>query len=356
MLRSLAIALAVVVGGVTTAPPVDAATGAHLGHAISALSNGALAGTTRARTYPLPLPAPPVQPEPCPPPPIPPVPPPPPLGPPAVAESSVPLVGPPTSRRVSLSVISGKGIWLTLWPGSRLDAAAVVSAARAAGLHQLWARTGSSTNGFYGATMLRELVPAAHAAGISVIAWDFPNLSDPAADAARAALAFRLGADAFSADIEMAAEGTYLTARRVRYYLSLVRAVAGNRPVIATVPRPTSYWLAHYPYSAEAPFVDAYAPMVYWSCTEPGAAVGEAIEALTRMRPVAPVGQDYNMGPEGGPPGLPSPKEIWRFLDVAHRMGALGASLYDLESGGPPQWRALAEYPWAPTAHFDAQT
>ena len=108
-----------------------------------------------------------------------------------------------------------------------------------------------------------------------------------------------MGADAFSADIETASEGTYLTARRVRYYLSLVRSIAGDRPVIATVPRPTSYWLAHYPYGAEAPFVDAYAPMVYWSCTEPGAAVDQAIVALSKMRPVAPIGQDYNIGPGG---------------------------------------------------------
>jgi hypothetical protein len=327
----------VVVGAVTAAPPVAAAPGARL-------------------THPLPLPAPPVQPEPCPPPPIPALPPPPPLGPPAVREGSIPLIGPPPIRKVSLSAITGKGIWLTLWPGSQPNVAAVVATARAAGLHQLWARTGSSTNGFYGGPLLKELVPAAHAAGISVVAWDFPNLSNPAIDAARAALAFLMGADAFSADIEMAAEGTYLTSRRVRYYLSLVRSLAGDRPVIATVPRPTSYWLVHYPYTAEAPFVDAYAPMVYWSCNEPGAAVAQAIAALARLRPVAPVGQDYNMGPEGGPPGLPSPQEIWRFLDVAHRMGALGASLYDLESGGPPQWRALAEYPWGPAVRLGAQT
>jgi hypothetical protein len=262
----------------------------------------------------------------------------------------VPLVGAPPARKVSLSPIYGKGIWLTLWPGSRLNVRAVVGAARSAGLHQLWVRTGSSENGFYGGTTLRQLVPAAHAAGISIIAWDFPTLSDPAADAARAALAFRMGADGFSPDIETAAEGTYLTARRVRYYLSLVRAVAGNRPVVATVMPPTSYWLANYPYRAEAPFVDAFAPMVYWSCTEPGEAVGQAIVALSRLRPVAPIGQDFNLGPSGGPPGLPSPKEIWRFLDVAHRLGAIGASLYDLEEGAPAQFRALAEYPWKPVA------
>ena len=198
--------------------------------------DGQCHGSTRARpcgpkpfgAAPLfPLPAGPVQPKPCSPPKVPP-PPPTPLGPPAVPETAVPLVGPPPPRRVNLSAISGKGIWLTVWPGSRLDATAVVAAARSAGLRQLWLRTGSSQNGFYGSATLRELVPVAHAAGISVIAWDFPTLSNPAADAARAALAFRSGADAFSPDIETSAEGTYLTARRVRYYLSLVRGIAGQ--------------------------------------------------------------------------------------------------------------------------------
>jgi hypothetical protein len=263
-----------------------------------------------------------------------------------VKEAAVPLVGAPPSRRVNLSAVSGKGIWLTVWPGESLDVPAIVATARSAGLRQLWLRTGSSQNGFYGGATLKSLVPAAHAAGISVIAWDFPTLSDPAADAARAVLALGSGADAFSPDIETAAEGTYLTARRVRYYLSLVRAAAGDRPVIATVMRPTPYWVENYPYAAEAPFVDAFAPMVYWSCTEPGFAVNEAVSVLSRWRPVAPIGEDYDMGPEGGPSGLPSPRQIWRFLDVAHRLGAVGASLYDLETGGPAQLHALAEYPW----------
>ena len=124
----------------------------------------------------------------------------------------------------------------------------------------------------------------------------------------------------FSADIETSSEGTYLTARRVSYYLSLVRAIANDRPVIATVPRPTSYWLAHYPYGAEAPFIDAYAPMVYWSCTEPGAAVHQAIVALSKMRPVAPIGQDYNMGR----------REV--------RLGCLRRSRFGVSSTLPTAW------------------
>ena len=294
--------------------------------------------------YPLPAPA--VQPEPCPPPPVPPGPPPPPLPRPRVATAHVPLVANPPARHVPLATISGKGVWLTVFPRDRVDVASLVATAASAHLNQIWVRTGSTQDGFYGGPLLRRLVPAAHAAGISVVSWDFPTLSDPAADAVRAQDAFRAGADAFSPDIEAMAEGTYLSARRARYYLSLVRQYAGDRPVVATVPTPDSYWLGFYPYKAEAPFVDAFAPMVYWDCTEPGKAVAQAIDYLSRLRPVTPIGQDFNMGPMGGRHGLPSPLEIWRFLYEAHRLGAIGASLYDIEDGGHPQLEALAAYPW----------
>jgi hypothetical protein len=300
----------------------------------------------RPAHYLFPIPAAPVQPEPCPPPPLPPGPPGQPLPPPAIPDSAIPIVKAPPARNVDLAAISGKGIWLTVWPQSPPDVASIVATAHAAGLNQLWIRTGSTFNGYYGGATLKALIPLAHADGISVIAWDFPTMSNPAADAERAKEAIDAGVDGFGADIESAAEGTYLSARRVAYYLSLVRAAAGKTPVVAIVPPPTTYWLASYPYAAEAPFVDVFAPMVYWSCTEPGAAVLTAMTPLSRMRPVAPIGQDYDMASEGGRHGLPTGREIWRFLDVAHRNGAIGASLYDLESGGPAQLAALAAYPW----------
>jgi hypothetical protein len=237
-------------------------------------------------------------------------------------------------------------MWVTVFPGDAINVAAIVATARAAHLNQLWIRTGSSYDGFYGGATLKALVPLAHAVHIAVIAWDFPTMSNPAADAARAADAIRLGVDGFSADIETKAEGTYLTARRVAYYLSLVREDAGSVPVIATVPRPVAGAVSTYPYAAEAPFIDAFAPMIYWSCTEPGAAVQTAMSVLAKLRPVTPVGQDYNMASEGGRHGLPTGAEIWRFLYVAHELGAIGASLYDLEAGGNVQLTTLAAYPW----------
>jgi hypothetical protein len=256
-------------------------------------------------------------------------------------------VGKPGPRSVALAPVEGKGIWLTVFPGEKVNAASVVATARRAGLQSIYVRTGGTTNGFYGGAFLPRLVRLAHRDHLFVIAWDFPTLSNPAADAARAAAAFSYGVDAFSADIEEAPEGVYLSARRVRYYFSLVRKDAGDRLVIATVPRPVSLQPVGYPYAAEAPFVDAFAPMVYWSCTEPGAAVETALAVLSPMRPVVPIGEDYDMGSEGGPAGLPSGAQVWRFIDVARRDGAIGVSLYDLESGGAVQLAALTEYPWS---------
>lgn len=256
------------------------------------------------------------------------------------------------ARKPSLHAAAAKGMWLTTWPKSELDASEVVRRAKAAGLRQVWIRTGGTKQGYYGDRLLAALLPKAHAAGIAVIAWDFPFLSDPVADVERArrAMAFTVDGqriDGFAPDIETKAEGVHATSKRVAAYLSRVQALAGNRPIVATVPRPTAKRLATYPYKATAPYVDGYSAMIYWSCLEPGETTRNAIRELAKLgKPVAVVGQAYDMGPEGGRQGLPSVGEVWRFLDVAKRAGAFGASLYQYDTAGPSQWGPLTRYPW----------
>lgn len=294
-----------------------------------------------------PLPAPPEVPQQgCPPPPLPPG-----SGassqpPPAVPDDALPAPLPPGAKAASLSVVSDRGIWVTNWAATPLDVPALVAKARAAGLHSIWVRTGGTRQGYYGQTVLPALVPAAHAAGIRVVAWDFPAMSDPVADALRAQQAFAGGVDAFAPDVETAAEGTYATPQRITLYLSLVRSYAGRRPIAATVPRPTTWRLQNFPYAAFQPYADAFVPMIYWSCNEPGALVAQSLQTIGRILPVHVVGQGYDMGPEGGRSGLPTFAETWRFLDAARRGGAVGASLWTVEHVGPDQWHALADYPW----------
>jgi hypothetical protein len=269
-----------------------------------------------------------------------------PLKPPVVAEAALPAPVPVLEKSKNLDVVRGKGLWVTTFGKTHVDADALVAQARATDVRSLWIRTGGSRQGYYGDQFLGRLVPAAHRAGIAVIAWDFPFLSDPAADARRAQQAFAAGIDAFSPDVETVAEGTRLTTRRLALYLSLVRRYAGARPVVATVPRPSDQRRT-YPYATFAPYADVFAPMIYWSCFEPGAVTLQSLQRLEKLLPVAPVGQGYDMGPEGGRRGTPSRAETLRFLDVAKRGGALGASLYTVEEAGPAQLQALADFTWA---------
>jgi hypothetical protein len=246
----------------------------------------------------------------------------------------------------SLAAVRGKGLWVTPFGKSVVDVPHLVAQGRQLGLRSLWVRTGGTRQGYYGDHFLPELVPAAHAAGIAVVAWDFPSLSDPVADARRAQQALAAGVDAFSPDVETTAEGVYPTPRRIALYLSMVREWAGARPVVATVPRPTAKRLRTFPYRAFVPYADVFTPMVYWSCGEPGALVTESLAPLRRLLPVAPVGQAYDMGPEGGRVGVPSRAETLRFLDAARRAGAVGASLWTVEHAGASQLAALGAYRW----------
>jgi hypothetical protein len=270
-----------------------------------------------------------------------------------VPESALPSTPAPAPRVANLAAITGKGMWIWEYPRTEGgNVAAIVRRARAAHLTQLWVRVGSSRDGFYGASFLSDLVPLAHRNGLAVIGWGFTHLWDPVGDARWSAAALDWQAttgerlDGWSADIEAASEGTALSGKRAATYLGLVRPHAGGRPLIATVYQPTAYWLSVYPYRAMAPYVDAFAPMVYWGCREPGAAAAAAVAALSPLAPVHLIGQAYDMAPYGRT-GAPGPAEIAHFLDVGQRSGASGASFWVWQSMTGPEWSALAAYSWS---------
>lgn len=245
-------------------------------------------------------------------------------------------------------------MWIWLW--SETDAGnpeAVVHQAVAAGLRQLWVRVGDSKYGFYGGSKLAALVPVAHAAGLSVVAWGFPYLDDPVGDSKWTAqiLSWRdpggHAVDAYSADIERSSEGVDLTAQRAAVYLQEVRKAAGNTPVVATVYPPLdAYWAGGYPYSAIATYVDAFAPMVYWECIDPGRSAQSAIQRLSTLRPVHVIGQAFNMSDVGGRTVAPSGSEITEFLTQARKYGALGASFWVWQTATNEEWSALSDYRW----------
>jgi hypothetical protein len=254
-----------------------------------------------------------------------------------------------------LAALAGKGMWIWEWGSTDGGAAnAVVQQAVSAGLHQLWVRVGDSQNGFYGAAELDALVPVAHAHGIAVIAWGFPYLWDPVGDAQWTAAILGWHAadgeqiDGYSADLEESSEGVMMSAQRAAVYLELVRQAADSRPVVATVYPPTdTNWNGSYPYKAMAPYVDAFAPMVYWECTDPGADAAQDVARLSALRPVHVIGEAFNFADDGGRTVSPSGAEISEFLSASRRAGAVGASFWVWQEATSDEWTAVTAFPWS---------
>ena len=269
--------------------------------------------------------------------------------PPATAAAPAPAPAPPAAPTKWLP--SGKGMWIYLpdkTEGGNVQA--IVDKAKAAGLSHLWVRMGSAWDGFNVVPFVDKLIPAAHAAGIKIIGWDFPKLEPVDADVARALTMIRHTTpsghkiDAFSADIETRAEGTRISPEAARAYGSALRAGVGpDYPLIATVPRPSKE-RASFPFAEVVEGYDAIAPMVYWLNRQPDSDVAGALRDLARFgKPVYPVGQAYDGFPEGGRKGVPPPDELRRFMNAAAEHGAAGVSFWSWQAANQPAWDTIRD-------------
>ncbi len=246
---------------------------------------------------------------------------------------------------------SGKGMWIyepAKSEGGNVDA--IVAKAKATGLTHLWVRMGSAWDGFNVAPFVDRLLPAAHAANIKVIGWDFPKFEPVEADIHRAITMIRHTTpgghriDAFSPDIETRAEGTRLSPQAARRYGALLREAAGaDYTLIATVPRPAKERPTH-PYADIVAGYDAIAPMIYWLDRQPDTDVAGALRDLAKFGvPIYPVGQAYDGSPEGGRKGVPPPDELFRFMRFAQNHGAAGVSFWSWQAANQPAWNAVRD-------------
>ena len=265
---------------------------------------------------------------------------------PAPAPAPPPPPSPPSARG-ALPV--GKGMWLYVpeqIEGGNIDA--FVARAKDVGLTHVYVRTGSSRMGFYAQDYLNRLLPAAHANGIRVFAWDFPYLDNWQDDVNRSVAAITYTTpdghrvDGFSADIETRAQGVNVAPDTARAYgAGLRRAVGPDYPLIATVPRPSAQ-LVTYPFAEVVESFDAIAPMIYWLNRDP---VGDAVATLTALKPfnkpLLPIGQAYDGGAEGGPPGVPSTAQIHGFMAASEQHGASAVSFWSWQHADQEAWDAI---------------
>jgi hypothetical protein len=250
--------------------------------------------------------------------------------------------------------IEGMGMWIYQFDkAQRGDPRRIVRAAVQRGITHIYVRLGSSKVGVAGWRNIKKILPVAHAAGLKVIAWDFPYLYSPTLDARRAAfvMAHTVNGhrvDGFAADVETRSEGTKLTRSRARRYARQLRANLPTHFIVLVPPRPSRYIRSFYPYDVLVPYFDAVAPMVYWGRHSPDGTVAEAIRYLRRFgKPVAPIGQAYDMGPEGGPKGHPKGRALVRFMNEARVRGAVGVSFWSWQHTSRGLWHTIDTYRWA---------
>jgi hypothetical protein len=244
-------------------------------------------------------------------------------------------------------------MWTYQWAETEGGSATrVVARAQATGLTHIYVRTGTRKGGFDGAPVLKKLLPATKGTGIKVIAWDFPTLANPVADAKRLAAAAKYtvkGAPRVAAvapDIETGSEGTTLTGARVTQYLkTLRRLLPRDVSIIGVVPWPSEKRVGRYPYSKVAAYADVLAPMDYWVNRDPGVVAAQSIKRLRVFRkPIAPIGQAYDprIDVPTLPYGSPSQADVAKFLTTAKQYGAAGASLWVWQFASREHWHALS--------------
>ena len=255
----------------------------------------------------------------------------------------------------------GPGAWIDRYDGAvlRRPLRTVRTAARA-GVRTLYVETGSwrlpPDVDVEHRAAISELIEAAHARGIRVVAWYLPALSQPRLDLRRSMAAIRLRTpsgrrfDSFALDIEATLIRSLRARNRALMTLSRrIRAAAGrDYPLGAIVPDDRSSTVSpglwpDFPHASLAGVYDVFLPMSYSSIRRKG---GPGVYGYTLANLAAIRERTGNPGipihPIGGLAHKLDREEAEAVIRGARDGGAIGASFYKLRLSGREEWRALA--------------
>ncbi len=278
--------------------------------------------------------------------------------------------------RSALDGIKGKGGWFMIFSGDWTDpdrdrAQALVDSAVRADLSHIYVRVADSRRHFYGTPGLKDLLPLAHARGLSVLGWIEPELQDAVSDAADAIATARFRAEGQRLDgLALTIEGNY-DESSVAAYFSGIRAGVGDVKglgahyliIASTFPVPSQH--RAYPYATMSRYAQVFAPMAYWRATglPQFTGSGGVRTFLSRIfqefrdpavnpfsRPLSITAQAYDATLESGVPGSPPVAEIVASMEETRAQGGLSWSFYrlpDADNGvTPDESGAITAYPF----------
>ncbi len=260
---------------------------------------------------------------------------------------------------------AGKGMWFTNYLTRHADLTKLMADAKAAGMTHIYAEVAISKWGFYGANSLDRLLPAAHAQGITVIAWVYPTLANISSDIemTRQVVNYRTPsgdhADGLSTDVEENIDPT-----SVYSYGQVVRGLVGPGMLMEDAAlHPFTH--AEYPYAAIASTWNVISPMNYWHSryhhlytaqdvtkfvTSSVVTIRAAMQAggVAHPIPIEELGQMYDMYSDdsAGVGHNPSGAEITADIDAARSLGCIGVSYFEWQTATQSQWDAFSAYAW----------
>jgi hypothetical protein len=259
----------------------------------------------------------------------------------------------------TLDTYGGLGTWIDIYDASWDDPASAVDSMKAHGVRTLYLETSNFNRHqpFVHADGVREFVDAAHAEGLSIVAWYLPSFRDVDLDLRRSLAAIRYrtpsgnGFDSFALDIE--SPTVRMPQARTRRLLSLsdrLRSAAGDAyPLGAIIPSPramqrnAAYW-PHFPYRQLAERYDVFLPMTYFTWRVSGPAGARSYTT----------GNIHIIREETGDPSVPihviggiasgaSASETAGFVHAVLERGVIGASYYTFPLIRAGDWRSLSK-------------
>jgi len=266
------------------------------------------------------------------------------------AASTTTSQAPRSATDRAVAATAGKGQYLYRMENIGTPAQ-VVEKAKAVGLKHLIIRASNPVDGFYVRPILEDLLPLAHANGISVVAYDGPALEDIPSDVARAkeVIEFQTTTghrvDALGSDIERTRAPNLDRPRAAEYAKQLRAAVGPEYPLIAIVMNP-NYHESWYPFAELATGFNVMSPMDYWTgvTQDGGAFVARSVELLQKYGlPVSVIGQAYPIEVKGS---YPTPDAVDAAMSAAKDGGAVGISWWSWEDTTDWHWDRIAAFQW----------
>ena len=246
------------------------------------------------------------------------------------------------------AVFAGTGLWVDIYDETIKDPQFVVDEAVAHGIQTIYVETSnyhSPADVMY-PTQIREMISLAHANSIKVVPWYLPGYRNIALDRRRFAAAVNVGGadpiDGLGVDIEAdIVRNRQLRANRAAAMVQWLRATYPDLPMAGIVPRDALAWWRIFPYATIRANTDAMLPMCYTSrYLTPAQTTAMAATCVTTIReqtgdPAAPVHVI------AGVTDFLKPRLLVAAARGAKSAGAMGFSLYNLETTTPAGWRAI---------------